>query len=337
MADDTDAFLARVSRTRLPVVDDHSRGRGLKLLQLRASPGASAGSSTGRNSSVLRQQKRRAPPLPPLATRAVDCACSPSGGPSSPAKLTRRSMPDVSFGSPVHAPVKAPVRDTAEEFALSARILLAPRGLPQQPTSRVCSAPSLRCARRHSMPTPAAAQRIHSAGEMPPSHAPSRIPLPQHRMRGPPLLPAAPAAAGSATARPFARPPRLNPINYAEADEAEAMDTSSSDQTPGTLSPEPLRSDFSPPVARPPGARPKSDFGAAAAELPPAEYGYETSDVSQPGSLHCSLDAQLAQTESHAAAGGQLATSSRRISLCFDPQLNCYFDPITHKYFELML
>jgi len=243
----------------------------------------------------------------------------------------------------VRASVNAPVRDAAEEFALSARILLAPRSLPWQ-NPRRCSAPGLRRPSNQSSSTliiPAAAQRMHSAGDMLSAHAPSRIPLPQHRMRVPTLLPPAPAAASGATARPFARPPRLNPINYAEADETEAMGTSSSSQTPDTLSPpESLRYDFSPPVARPPGARPKSDFGAAAAELSPTECGSETGDVTQPDSLISSLDAHLTQTENTAAASSVCvvsATLSRRISLCFDPQLNCYFDPITHKYFELSL
>eukprot|EP00967_Tisochrysis_lutea_P095695 scaffold139738_cov30-Tisochrysis_lutea.AAC.2 len=104
---------------------------------------------------------------------------------------------------------------------------------------------------------------------------------------------------------------------------------SPSELTPKTLSPpEPLRSDFSPPIIRACKGQQAVFAGPEIVKRPSPDCVMTDTGMM----ISTSLDAQLSPTEqmSHSPQA-----KNPRISLCFDPQLNCYFDPVTHKYFEL--
>lgn len=332
-----------------------------------AGGGGGGDSNLRRGNAALgrRQQKHGISALPPLSSRAADGIIGT--GSAEIFKSKRRSMPDVQVNRAFDATIQVTPHGGEKEEPLSSRIVLAHRALLSQP--RGYSAPGMRCPRLHGstasgipggysvpqhdvrlgeadMPQehPESRFRPHSVGALHPHssltvnalshtmHAPSRMLLPQGRLREPKQSPTAVTAASAAACsqaaaqgRQSVRPPRLQPIN------AEDMTVSPTDLTPNTLSPpEPLRSDFSPPVFR---AGALQQAAARAAEA--ANCTLADCLITEAGGIPTvDLDAQLSPAED---AAGSPDSENPRINLCFDPQLNCYFDPVTHRYFELSM
>lgn len=262
--------------------------------------------------------------LPPLSLCALD---GPAEARRAAAATRRSSLGQIILSVTEPAPTLSAQPAPQQQqhlpgLALSCRVVLAPRC---NPSTRASSAPGMRPVR----PVARVRLQVESSQRelLQQPHAPPR-PLRRHvRPQDAERALQDPASEAAESAPPPntpPRPPRLNPVNFRGHGMSGHSELSPIGSSPSNSSPpEPLGSDFSPPVM--------------------------LAGSTQWGSAHLTVRCKITSPDSVVAATSELAGMSvsglptassegctdPRIRLCFDPHLNIYFDPVTRKYFEL--